>query len=254
MKLGLFDSGVGGLTVLHQFLAHGLKFEYLYLADTARAPFGTKSVEEIRKIALECIDFLLEKGADVVVSACNTAQAALKISGTNLGDRFFGILDFDFLYGFKKVGILATEATVKSSVYLEKLCAIGIEAIQQPCQALVAAIESCAQDNEIRNIIAGSIQPLMRAKVEAVILGCTHFPIVKHIFQELFENIPVLDPAALLAEKLVRILPTSSNQEAHVKFYVTGDDGDFHKKIKRYEHLIGVPYSIEKVLWGESAK
>lgn len=120
MKLGLFDSGVGGLTVLYQFLKHGLKFEYLYLADTARAPFGTKTVEEIKGIALECANFLFEKGADVVISACNTAQAALKASGINLGENFFGILDFELPNGFKKIGVLATEATVRSGVYLEK--------------------------------------------------------------------------------------------------------------------------------------
>lgn len=251
MKLGLFDSGIGGLTVLQQFLKHGLKFEYLYLADTARAPFGTKTVEEVKRIALECANFLFEKGADIVISACNTAQAALKASGTNLGENFFGILDFELPNRFKKIGVLATEATVRSGVYLEKLRAMGVEVVQQPCQALVAAIESCAQDDEIRNIIVGCIQPLLETKVEAVILGCTHFPVVKHIFQEIFGSIPVLDPAELLVKKLEKIFPTNSGHEAYVNFYVTGDSEAFRKRIERYRRLVNVPYKVEKISWGD---
>lgn len=251
MKLGLFDSGVGGLTVLYQFLKHGLKFEYLYLADTARAPFGTKTVEEIKGIALECANFLFEKGADVVISACNTAQAALKASGINLGENFFGILDFELPNAFKKIGVLATEATVRSGVYLEKMRTTGVEVFQQPCQALVTAIESCAQDNEIRNIIVANVQPLLQNKVEAVILGCTHFPVVKHIFQEVFGSIPVLDPAELLVKKLEKIFPANSDHEVYVNFYVTGDSEAFRKRIERYRHLINVPYKVEKISWGE---
>ncbi|MBC7122567.1 MAG: aspartate/glutamate racemase family protein [Pseudothermotoga sp.] len=251
MKIGLFDSGVGGLSVLSQLVRHRIGSEYLYLADTARAPFGTKSVEEVKDIALDCIRFLRGKGADVVISACNTAQAALMALNVQPKENFFGILDFDLPAGLRKVGVVATEATVRSGVYLDKMRRIGVEVFQRPCQELVAAIESCARDEKIVRIVGEAVDSMRQVGVDAIILGCTHFPLVKHVFERLSGKILVLDPAELLAKKLERFLSKNPNGKARVKFYVSSDAESFSKKVLSYG--VALPYTVEEFSWGEIA-
>ncbi|KAF2957471.1 hypothetical protein AS159_07315 [Thermotoga sp. Ku-13t] len=228
---------------------HRIGSEYVYLADTARAPFGTKKIEEIRDIALDCVKFLFKKGADVVISACNTAQAALMISNAQPWKNFFGILDIDLPAGLKKVGVLATVATVNSGIYYKKLGDAGVEVIQRPCQELVTAIESFAPDTEIERIVSEAVFPFRKEGVDAIILGCTHFPLVKHIFEKFSGGISVLDPAELLAEKLKKIFPESTDNDVRVTFYVTSDAKIFSEKLKRYSlHLL---YTVEEFSWGE---
>lgn len=247
--MGLFDSGLGGLTVLLRLAEHRIGSEYVYLADTARAPFGTKKIEEIRDIALDCVNFLFKKGSDVVVSACNTAQAALMVSNTQPRKNFFGILDFDLPVGLKKVGVLATVATVNSGIYYRKLSDAGVEVIQRPCQELVTAIESSSPDAEIERIVSEAVFPFRKEGVDAIILGCTHFPLVKHIFEKFSGGMLVLDPAELLAEKLKEIFPKSTDHGVRVTFYVTSDAKTFSEKLKQY--FLHLPYTVEEFSWGE---
>jgi len=240
---------LGGLTVLLRLAEHGIGSEYVYLADTGRAPFGTKKIEEIRDIALDCVSFLFKRGADVVISACNTAQAALMVSNAQPRENFFGILDFDLPTGLRRVGVLATVTTVKSGIYYKKLSDAGVEVIQRPCQELVTAIESFAPDTEIERIVSEAVFPFRKEGVDAIILGCTHFPLVKHVFEKFCDGISVLDPAELLAEKLKEIFPESTDRAVRVTFCVTSDAKTFCEKLKRYfSHL---PYTVEEFSWGE---
>lgn len=248
LKIGLFDSGVGGLTVLFQLVKRGVGSEYLYLADTVHAPFGTKDVEEVKNIALDCINFLFEKGAEVVISACNTAQAALLKLRAQPEKNFFGILDFDLPTNLGKVAVLTTEATEKSGVYLEKMRSTGLEPLQRSCQELVTAIEACVEDEEIEHIVERAVQPLRGLGIETIILGCTHFPLVKHVFENLSGGMLVIDPAELLVKKLEKILPRNEAGEVHVKFYVTRDAQSFTRKLQRYG--VDFPYTVEEFSWG----
>jgi len=234
---------------LSQLVKLRMASEYLYLADAFHAPFGTKSAEEVKNIALDCVRFLLKKGADVVISACNTAQAALIALNAQPRENFFGILDLDLPAGLRKVGVVATEATVKSGVYLDKMRSIGVEAFQRPCQELVAAIESCARDEEIERIVGEAVRSMREIGVDAIILGCTHFPLARHVFENLSGGISVLDPAELLAEKLERFLPKHETGEARVKFYVSSNAESFSKKLQRYD--VPLSYTVGEFSWGE---
>ncbi|KUK03690.1 MAG: Glutamate racemase [Thermotoga sp. 50_1627] len=234
---------------MSQLIRYRAGCEYLYVADTAHAPFGTKSVEEVKDIALDCIRFLRAKGADVVISACNTAQAALMALNAQPQANFFGILDFDLPSDLKKVGVVATEATVSSGVYLDKMNRIGVEVFQRPCQELVSAIESCAQDEKIERIVSEAVDYMRQVGVDAIILGCTHFPLVKHVFEGLSGGILVLDPAELLAKKLEGLLLKNPDGKARVKFYVSSDAESFSKKVQRYG--VALPYTVEEFSWGE---
>lgn len=187
----------------------------------------------------------------MVISACNTAQAALMALNVQPKENFFGILDFDLPAGLRKVGVVATEATVRSGVYLDKMRRIGVEVFQRPCQELVAAIESCARDEKIERIVGEAVDSMRQVGVDAIILGCTHFPLVKHVFERLSGEILVLDPAELLAKKLERFLSKNPNGKARVKFYVSSDAESFSKKVLSYG--VALPYTVEEFSWGEIA-
>jgi len=210
--IGIFDSGIGGLTVVRALRAARPDLSYVYLGDTARAPYGTKSPETIRRYAEDCVDFLLAKGAKAIVIACNTASS---LASEHLRARHPGLPIFEVvgpavraaLAASKKkyIGLIGTRATVGSGVYEKMLKAAdpSVEVVARHAQLLIALVEEGWVDApETASVVAKYIAPIREASVDALILGCTHFPILKGVIGgAMGEGVALIDSAeAVVAE------------------------------------------------------
>ena len=250
--IGVFDSGVGGLTVLHELLVTLPHEDVLYLGDNARLPYGPRPLAEIRGFALEIGRHLEREGVKLVVAACNSATAAgLQDLQRALDVPVVGVLQPEAHAAARatrnrRVGLLATEATVASGRYVELVRAhdTGVEVIAVPCPRLVPLIEGPDPFGEetteaVREVAA----PLQAAGVDTVILGCTHYPILRPIFQRVFGRSVTLvfsadETAREVAETLARKgLENDDAREGAYRFLTTGDPEAFREMGKRFLQL-----------------
>lgn len=215
-RLGIFDSGVGGLSVagaVHARLSH---VPLLYLADQAHLPYGPRPAAEIRGFAEGITRFLLEQGATVVVVACNTASAAAlhHLRGTFPPVPFVGmepaIKPAAAQTRTGKVGVLATPATLGGSLFHQTKAryAARVDVFEDPCLGLVQAIERGDLDGaEPRRILTRALQPMLAAGIDTVVLGCTHYPFVLPLIRNLVgPDVEVIDPAPAVARQVERVL------------------------------------------------
>jgi len=250
MRVGLFDSGVGGLTVLRELLRRAPYNCYIYLADTDRAPYGTKPLETLKRYTLEIVSFLLNKNVDIIVSACNTIDSVINSFVDRLPVPYYSIIDaaVDGVKG-EKIAILATEATVKSGVYKEKLRDASM-VLQKPAQLLVAMIEEGEFRNGIaENLVKHYLKDVKKFKPDVLILGCTHFPYFKDIVERYLKRVKVVDPAEKLASIVEKDLKYSEGK-CCVEFYVTGDVHKFEEKLVKMMD-VNVSYTIKGVSFEE---
>lgn len=250
--IGVFDSGVGGLTVLHELLVTLPHEDAVYLGDNARLPYGPRPLAEIRGFALEIGRHLEREGVKLVVAACNSATAAgLHDLQRALDAPVVGVLQPEAhaaarVTRNRRVGLLATEATVVSGRYEELVRAhdAGVEVIAVSCPRLVPLIEGPDPFGEetteaVREVAA----PLQAAGVDTVILGCTHYPILRPIFQRVFGRSVTLvfsadETAREVAETLARKgLENDEAREGAYRFLTTGDPGAFREMGKRFLQL-----------------
>jgi glutamate racemase len=250
--IGVFDSGVGGLTVLHELLVTLPHEDAVYLGDNARLPYGPRPLAEIRGFALEIGRHLEREGVKLVVAACNSATAAgLQDLQRALDAPVVGVLQPEAHAAARatrnrRVGLLATEATVASGRYEELVRAhdAGVEVIAVACPRLVPLIEGPDPFGEetteaVREVAA----PLQAAGVDTVILGCTHYPILRPIFQRVFGRSVTLvfsadETSREVAETLARKgLENDEGREGAYRFLTTGDPGAFRERGKRFLQL-----------------
>jgi len=230
--LGLFDSGVGGLTVLRQVLARRPGQRCLYLGDTARVPYGQRSPEEIRAIAAEVIRWLGRQGVDGVLMACNTTNAlAFDVAETLAGVPVLGLIDSAASQlQADRVGVLATPATAASGAYGQSIRAVhpGAEVVEVGCPAFVPLIEAGQlSDPALRQAAQTYLEPLLAARVEVIVLGCTHYPLLQPLLQELLPpGVRLVDPAVAAAARLDGALGPCPDPPAQrlerCRFRVTG--------------------------------
>jgi glutamate racemase len=250
--IGVFDSGVGGLTVLHELLVTLPHEDAVYLGDNARLPYGPRPLAEIRGFALEIGRHLEREGVKLVVAACNSATAAgLQDLQRALDVPVVGVLQPEAHAAARatrnrRVGLLATEATVASGRYEELVRAhdAGVEVMSVACPRLVPLIEGPDPFGEetteaVREVAA----PLQAAGVDTVILGCTHYPILRPIFQRVFGRSVTLvfsadETSREVAETLARKgLENDEGREGAYRFLTTGDPGAFREMGKRFLQL-----------------
>ncbi|MEB3308341.1 MAG: glutamate racemase [Cyanobacteriota bacterium] len=212
LLVGLFDSGMGGLTVLRQVHARYPHSPCLYLADTARVPYGERSPGEIRSIAREVVRWLRLQGVGVVVMACNTSNAlAFDVAVAEAGVPVVGLID-SVASGIdsERVGVLATAATAASGAYRRAIHATRPYArvVEVGCSAFVPLIEAGdLQAPELRSAAQRYLEPLLAASVDTVILGCTHYPLLRPLLSELVPpEIRLLDPAEAAVQRLGPLL------------------------------------------------
>ena len=244
--IGVFDSGFGGLTILRGYLDKLPEYDYMYLGDNARMPYGNKSQDVIYGYTKEAVDFLFKKGCEIIIVACNTASAKAlrKIQEDYLPKnypekRVLGVIipvveDTVKIKNIKCVGLISTRATIESGTYeveLKKL-APDIKIYKQACPLLVPLVEEgWVKRPETKKILKKYLRPLKDKNIDALILGCTHYPVlIKDIKQIMGKRVRVLDSPKIVAEKLVDYLKRHSEIEKRLKknksitFYTTDDE------------------------------
>jgi len=252
LPIAVFDSGVGGLTVLHECLVSLPEEDYLYLGDDARFPYGTKSAEELRRCAQRNTRFLLERGAKLIMIACNSAAGAGLDAARELaaehGVEVVAVIEPEAeiaaaISDSGRVGVLATPATVEGGAYLRALSRPHRELTVTEVAApdLAAIIQrgfpfSDAVVDTVRSYCA----PLRRAEVDTVILGCTHYPLVAPMLQRfLGREVRLVTAGHALAAAAQRILESRSLQatgagEGDYRFVCTGDVDSFRSLGTRF--------------------
>jgi len=216
--IGIFDSGVGGLSVLGAIKQLLPEEDILYLADQYHVPYGTRSIENVRNYAVGITHFLLGEGAKVIVVACNTASAAALFY---LREAFPKIPFVGMEPAVKPaaestcsgvVGVLATPATFQGELYASVVerFANGIDVVQDTCPGLVTQIENGELFSpETRKILEDALHPMIEKGVDRVVMGCTHYPFVIPLIQEIVgPEVEVIDPAPAVARQTRRVLKT----------------------------------------------
>lgn len=217
--IGIFDSGVGGLTVyraLHDRLPNE---HFIYLGDTARVPYGTKSLATVERYAIENSLFLASRGIKMLVVACNTASAlALPRIREKIGIGVVGVIgpggrravELTKNLDGARIGVIATEATISSNAYLEAIrrASESAEVFQAACPLFVPlAEEGWTDEPETRSIAARYLAGIKEFAPDALVLGCTHYPILRDVIQQTVgENVMLVDSGEATAEEVERLL------------------------------------------------
>jgi len=252
----MFDSGLGGLTVLGRLLHLRPGQPCIYVADTARVPYGGRSEAEIRSIAAEVASYLKMQSCQALLMACNTTNAlALDVAQEHAGAPVVGLIDSvaKRLRG-RRIGVLATPATAKSGAYGKALRAANgnIEVLEVGCPFFVPAVElNDLGSPQLRAAAKSYLQPLLAADVEAIVLGCTHYPLLEALLKELIPNhIELVDPALAAVDVLSELLaaPTLNSKQASAfsgcRLLVTGDPEAFAVGVERW---LGFSPKVEHV-------
>ena len=216
--IGVFDSGIGGLTVVRSLMERLSGYDIIYFGDTARTPYGTKSAETVIGYSLENIEFLLKHGAKIIVMACNTASsvASHRVAET------FDIPIFEVVtpateqavYSSEKltIGVIGTRATVKSGIYEKKIKAMkpAAKVYSVACPLLVPLVEEgWLKKPETMMIIKKYLHPLRVRQIDTLILGCTHYPLLKDKIQrKIGKKVIIIDSSIVVAEKVKSFLDT----------------------------------------------
>lgn len=262
--IGIFDSGVGGLSVLRHIRSQLPAADLVYLADQAHVPYGGRTLMEIRHFSQGITQFLLAEGANLIVVACNTASGAAL---TYLRETFPQIPFVGMEPAVKpaarqtrsgKVGVLATVSTFGSPRYARLMSrfASTTQVFEDPCVGLVPLIEAGKVDTvETAVLLRRILAPMLTAGVDTLVLGCTHYPFVQPLIERLvadLTDIPVtiIDPAPAVAQQTVRLLPAATKNPDHriggVKLLTTGDAAQMQPLVRQW---LGEAWEVETAVW-----
>lgn len=210
--IGVFDSGVGGLTVVRALMQRLPDYDIVYFGDTARSPYGTKSPQTVTAYALESIEFLLNQGAGVIVAACNTASSVAieQIAQRSRVPVFESITPAAAMAVESstklRIGVIGTRTTVGSGIYEKKIRKFGanIKVISAACPLLVPLLEErWLKKPETNRIVKKYLHPLKVRQIDTLILGCTHYSLLKKTIQiKIGRRVNIIDSAAAVAENL----------------------------------------------------
>jgi glutamate racemase len=258
VPIGVFDSGYGGLTVLKEIVKRLPQYDYIYLGDNARAPYGNRSYDVVYQYTLEAVHELFSRGCELVILACNTASAkALRsiqqndLPGMDSTKRVLGVIRpstevIGDLTSSGHVGILGTEGTVKSESYILELAkyAPSVKVVQHACPMWVPLIENDRHESEAgRRFIEEDVNALMAkdSDIDVIVLACTHYPILKEFIESIVhENVQVVSQGAIVAEKLQKYLADHPELErkcskgAEVVYLTSEKPEIFDEKAKRF--------------------
>ena len=259
LPIGIFDSGVGGLTVYRALHDRLPQEHFVYLGDTARVPYGTKSLKTVERYALENSQFLFDHGIKLLVVACNTASAlALPKIREKIGIDVVGVIGpggrkaVEVTRDIKRprIGVVATEATVASNAYAAAIrrASESAQIYQAACPLFVPlAEESWSDEPETYSIAAKYLQPVMQFRPDALVLGCTHYPILRSVIQKTVgEGVKLIDSGEATAEEVEKLLirkslsserevpPTRSLCDDLDHFYVTDAAERFARVAERF--------------------
>ena len=236
MRIGVFDSGIGGINVLASLIKKYPHNEYIYFGDTKNLPYGDKDKETLLKMTRFNIDFLRSKGADEIVVACGT------VSSNTLDDvkddydfKITGIIDALVNGAIKetknnKIGIIATAATINTHIFKEKIK--DKEVFEVACHKFTPLIEKGMIDSEeMTEAIDEYLKPLKEKDIDTLIMGCTHYPLLEDKIRSYFSKpINIINSGTILAEEL----NDGERKEPELEFYVSGDKEEFKEYSKRF--------------------
>lgn len=259
--IGIFDSGVGGLSVLREIRAQMPNEHLIYFGDQGHVPYGPRSMEQIQGFSEGITKFLLKHNSKIIVVACNTASAAaLKHLRATFPDvQFVGMEPAVKPAAEKtqtgKVGVLATPATFQGALYASVVerFANGVELFQNTCTGLVNQIEKGELNSPAtRAILEDALLPMLEKNIDTVVLGCTHYPFVIPLIEQIVgENVRVIDPAPAVAKQVKRLLDAGgmlnqNGDEGTVRF-ITSGEADSVKRL--LSTLLGIDSEVEAVIW-----
>jgi glutamate racemase len=246
--IGVFDSGIGGLTVLKELVDALPAEDFIYLGDTARLPYGTKSNEVIIRYSRENTEFLLAKGIKLLVVACNTASAvALSEIGRDTIVPVVGVIEPGARAAIAasrsgKIGVIGTEATIASGAYTRAIQQLrpGVEIYTRACPLLVPLVEEGWTDNEIaERTVAHYLESLKASGIDTLLLGCTHYPLMRDLFRRMLgPGVRIVDSAtataAAVTERLADLGLMRSRGMGSQSFFVTETPDRFVKVGRRF--------------------
>jgi glutamate racemase len=259
--IGVFDSGVGGLSVLRAIRQQLPSQPVIYIGDQFHVPYGQRSLGEVRQFTHEAVRFLLDQGAKLSVIACNTASAAAL---NYVREKFPNVPIVGMEPAVKPaaeqtrtgvVGVLATYAFFQAEVYgsLVERFAHGVKLLQDPCIGLVGQIEKGDLDGpDTRALLEKVLKPMLAQNIDTVVLGCTHYPFVIPLIQQIVgPNVRVIDPAPAVARHIAHRLEefgwlAKGQEKAPVTFYTTGDPPQMQKLLLSF---IGEEGTVRKATW-----
>ncbi|MBI4759063.1 MAG: glutamate racemase [Chloroflexi bacterium] len=258
--IGVFDSGVGGLSVWRELAAQLPLESTIYFADIANCPYGPRSNQEIQALAQGIVGFLAAEGAKLIVVACNTASAASlaylrSLFSVPIVGMVPAVKPAAAMTASKRVGVIATEATVQGQVFAELVerFANGVEVYTKACPGLVQQVERGELEGpETRSLLQRYLDPLLAQGIDTLVLGCTHYPFLEPAIRRVVgPDVIIIDPSPAVVRQTGRVLEEKGLQ-AHPKsqgehlFYTTGDPSRFREMIYM---LLGISPAVRQALW-----
>lgn len=243
--IGIFDSGIGGLTVVRAVMDTLPGYDIVYFGDTARTPYGNKSERTVIEYSLENTEFLAGKGAKIIVMACNTASSV----ATEAVKSRFEMPVYEVISpavdlalektGEKIIGVIGTRATIKSGIYERKIRQLSPETkiYSMPCPLLVPLVEEgWINKPETRMIVKKYLHPLKTRQIDTLILGCTHYPVLKNVIaSKIGSKVRIIDSSVALAGQIKQFLDDFPRVDSELKkngqtrFYVSDVTPQFEK-------------------------
>lgn len=268
-SIGIFDSGFGGLDVLRGIVKKLPEYNYIYLGDTARAPYGPRSADEVYKFSKEAVEFLFQRECDLVIFACNTASSdALHIiqheflPGNFPDKKVLGVLipfseEAISWTKNKRIGVIATEGTVRSQTFPRELAKLdpAVSIFQKACPLLVPFVEAGEHKSEAALAVLRSyVEPLVAEGIDVLILGCTHYGLLKDEIQKIVgDTVTLISEENVVPPRLLRYLKLHPEIEQKLgkngarHFYTTDPTDRFQTLGNRF---FGEDIAVEKVSLG----
>ena len=250
--IGIFDSGVGGLTVARAIIDQLPNESVIYLGDTANTPYGTKTIQEVRTLALDVMDRLVDEGVKILVIACNTASAAVLRDARERYTEGRGIPVVEVIQPAVrravaatrngKVGVIGTTATITSRAYDDAFAAaVDFEIVSAACPEFVDYVErGITSGPEVIALASSYLQSIKAAEVDTLVLGCTHYPLLTGALGYVMgENVTLVSSAEETAKDVYRTLVAhnllrTENSKPTLRFQATGDAESFAKLARRF--------------------
>lgn len=259
MNIGIFDSGIGGLSIARTLLSSS-SINIIYVADSANMPYGSKSPEQIFTISSRIIRFLEMYNVDAIIIACHTAST---LAGKKI-QQFYNIPIITLQESIieyatqitknNSIGLIATPATIASSVYHKTIlqCNKNIRILEKACPTLASSIEHYFDQSEIlQKTLEMYLQEMITTDIDTLILGCTHYSLIKELIQNYIPNVALISSEDIIAKQFLLEENSSFITPRH-QFFVSGDQNMFQKKLDfflNFWNIKNICYTIENTPW-----
>lgn len=231
--IGVFDSGLGGLTVLKELRKLLPNEKFVYFGDTGRVPYGNRSDDTIIKYAKEATNFLIKNDVKIIVAACGTVSSILLKYNIKQDIPLFemitpAVLDAKSKTKSGKIGIIGTKATVNSNAHKEMLLKANSDftVTAEACPLFVPLVENglTTSDKVVKDLVARYLKPIKNAKCDTLIMGCTHYPVLKNAFANYLKGVTLINPGVALSESVKKYLEQNdmlSQEQGEINYFVS---------------------------------